>query len=245
MRPTNDQRIRIVGFGGRHEILGVDAVGKPVRCDAGIVAFERLQLGARCRRAQVEATCEAPFLAFELLAFDVVAQVEGKRLVARVLQPFLRIHVAEIEDFGRARHIGDVLGDRRAVDEDEIVALPRQRSAHRSRDLWRVEIAHRRGRRRRQAGEHAQHLHRIADPSHLVTSTELRQSAALVGFLVRAYQRGDVKLMAARKVADHVERSDLPAALGRERKPMANVEHFHGVTALSSSATSAGSRRSR
>ncbi len=113
-----DDRIGIVGFAVGAKYSLSTPFGKPVRGDTGAIAFERFPFGPRRRRAQVEAPGKPLFGALHLGAFEPVAQRQGERLEARVLEPLLRVHVAEVEDLGRAADILDVRRDRRAMHED-------------------------------------------------------------------------------------------------------------------------------
>ncbi len=78
--PDEADRVGIVGLGRGREVLAVDAVREPVGRDAGVVALERLPLGAGRRGAQVEAPREALLLALELAALEPVAGDSGNGL---------------------------------------------------------------------------------------------------------------------------------------------------------------------
>ena len=54
-----------------------------------------------------------------------VAQPQRERLVVGVLEPLLRIHVAEVQDLRHVAHAAHVVRDRRAVHEDQVEALAR------------------------------------------------------------------------------------------------------------------------
>ena len=144
--------------------------------------------------------------------------------------------------------------DRRAVDEDQVELSLAQQPADRGRERARVEKARRRGDRRRERRDHPRPLDRRTHGRHVVLGAVRSDAFAFPRFGFRTCERGDRHLVRGREVPDHVERPDLPAALGRKGETMADVEDSHAVTratlprrasASSSAATSSGACPSR
>ncbi len=72
------------------------------------------------------------------------------------------------------------------------------------------------------------------------------ESSALVGFLLRPGKGGDGYFVPFVQMANDVERTDLAAAGGWVREPVAHKKYFHGVSPIAnSSLISEGSRPSR
>ena len=246
VHPSDEcDRIRVVRLVSRREEIAVDAVRKPVRRAPGPVILERLPFGPRRRRAQVERAREPFLFRDQLDPFQPVAEAQRKPLVVRVFEPFLRVHVAEVENLRDVAHVLYVVRHRRAMHEHEVERLRRQQLAHRAREACRMEVAERRRLRRRQARDHPRGLHRTVDDRHLVARAERRDPFPFLRFRGRARERGNGHLMRRVQVADHVERPDLAAALRRKREAVADVEDPHAAATLISSTTSSGARPSR
>src|SRR5262245_33384846 len=138
--------------------------------------------------------------------------------------------------------------------EDQDEALARGEVAEPPSEVRRVEEAHRGRSGRRQTRDHAQDLHRVANPRHLEAGAERCDTLPLARLVVGARQRADGDVVVGSEMPDDVERPDLAAPLGREWEPVADEQDLHGVASaartgaandFSSAATSAGERRSR
>ena len=112
----------------RPEIFAVDAVRKPIGPRTGTVAFQRFPFGARRRRGQIEQRGETLFLGRHFHAFQPISETQWKRLVARIFEPLLRIHVAEIQNLRRPHMSCDVMRDRGAMNKDQIEAFGGEQS---------------------------------------------------------------------------------------------------------------------
>src|SRR5438132_1503030 len=96
IHPANEaERVGLVWLRGRREIGAVHAIREPVRGGARAIGLERLPLGTRSCSTQVESAGEPSLLAGKLSALEQVAYGNREWLVARVLQPLLRIHIPE------------------------------------------------------------------------------------------------------------------------------------------------------
>ena len=112
----------------------------------------------------------------------------------------------------------DVLGDARAVHENQIECLARNGRAHPLRKVRGIEVAERRWREGRQASDHPGRLRRRVDNTHVVARAVIAQPLAFPRFLLRARKRRHMHLVLTRQVADHVERPDLPPLFGGNGK---------------------------
>ena len=226
---------------------GIDAVREPAGLRAGPVVLQGLPLGLGGRGAEVELARQPLLGAQHLAALQPVAPGQRPGLVVLVLEPLLRVHVAEVEDLRDALHVLDVLRHRGAVHEDQVEALAGQQLVHLALQLGAEEVAHRRGREQRQPHDHARELQRLLNLANVKGLAMRRDALCLGRFLIGARQRADRHLVAAGlQVADHVERPDLAAALGRIREAVAEVENFHRFNiACSSSASASGAMPSR
>ena len=82
-------RVRIVRLTRRRKKLAIDAIGKPIRRSVHRVAFERLPFRLRRGRTKIELPREALLLRKHFHAFEPVTEIQRKRFVTRVLQPFV------------------------------------------------------------------------------------------------------------------------------------------------------------
>ena len=114
------------------------------------------------------------------------------------------------------------------MDEDGIEAARGKQALDAPREGGRVEVAEG-GRPSREPEE--TEARPAAEPRHAPDVQVGAVAAELLGIgplLGRARQRGHRHLVRAREVADHVERTDLPSALGRVRHPVTEEEDLHG-----------------
>jgi hypothetical protein len=105
-----------------------------------IAALRRYRRQAESGRALIGAFDGERLHHEELFAFEPVDKGQRERLVSRVLQPLLRIHVAEVEDLGDVPHVLHVVRHGRAVHEDQIEGLLSQHG-NRLFDLNGVHLA--------------------------------------------------------------------------------------------------------
>ena len=198
MRPTNAIVSGSYGFVGRVRSSRCRRRSETSRSATPVpIALERLPLGARRRRAQVEAAREALLLALELASFERVARATAEtacsaRTRATSASPCRRNRGSSGRRVTCATYC--------ATDE-QCTKIRSKRCAassapHAPRQSRRIEVADRRRRRRRQARDHARDLHRRVAPAPSRMRAQCAASPApSLASSRRARERRDVHLV--------------------------------------------------
>src|SRR4029079_802553 len=119
--------------------------------------------------------------------------------------------------------------DRRAMYESEVERLAGEQARDASSKASRVEVSDGRRRHRGQSRDHARRLYGIANRHHLEPAAMLAQALSLLRFRVGTDEGRDGDLVRPVQMSNHVERTDLAAALGREREAVTDVEDLHAA----------------
>jgi len=152
---------------------------------------------------------------------------QGKGSGPAVLEPFLRIRVAEVHHLAAARMPGHIGPHGRTVHHDGIEAPRVQEPPDGPGELGRVEVAEGCRSRAHPVQGKAGPAGGLGNPAHvqvMAVAVELLAGGQLVS---APRQGGHGDLVADRQTADHVERADLASPLGRIGKPVAKEEDFH------------------